>query len=150
MCCSATLGPRWTSLSSDTSSCLSSLSLLSRQAFVKQKTNKFKTHVDQFPSLNLLFFDICIFVLPPHHQLPPATEKQKAFRKRSRITSFSLISRQTGVSGETCPSLLSRLSAGSLVTWGSGRTGGAGRVAAVSGGNLVEHHFNPGHLTWNK
>lgn len=82
MCCSATWGPRWTSLSSDTSSWLSSLPLLSRQAFVKQKTNRFKTHIYQVPSLNVLFFDICIFVLPPHHQLPPARETKSIQEKK--------------------------------------------------------------------
>lgn len=93
---------------------------------------------------------MCIFVLPPHDQLPPATEKQKALRKRRTFTSFSLISRQTRISRETCLSWLSRLSLGSLVTWGSGRTGRAGRVAAVPRGHLVEHHFNSGHLTWSR
>lgn len=46
--------PGWTSLSSDTISCLSSLSLLSWQAFVKQKTS-FKTHTYQFINEKALF-----------------------------------------------------------------------------------------------
>lgn len=144
-----TWGPSWTSLSSHTISCWSSLSLLSWQAFIKPKTNKLHLPVYELKRAFLKKNNnICIFILLPRDQFPPVTEKQKAFRKRrGRITSFSLVSRQTRVSRETCPSRLSRLSAGSLVTWGSGRTGGTGRVAAVSGGNLVEHHFHPGHLT---
>lgn len=33
---------------------------------------------------------ICIFVLPPHDQLPPATENQNAFRRKKKAHLFLL------------------------------------------------------------